>query len=335
MSKFDATGNPVPALKGVSNVNGTSTVDIWADPSTHALLVSATGGVAGTQYATNAAYADGDIGTMALAVRDDALSTLTEADGDYTALRTNSRGAQWIIPDGNLTVIGAGSAGTANSGVMTVQGIASMTPVQVSQATGTNLHMVVDSGTVTTVSTVTTVTTLTGTTTLTPGTGATNLGKAEDGAHTSGDVGVMDLAVRNDTMADFSGSTNDYTPKSVSVKGQLLTANAPRPLKAQQITTITTSTSETTVLTQVASTFLDVYGVIVVNSSATASNIAFKDSTAGTTRFNIYVPAGDTRGFMLPMDAAVPQATVNTNWTATSSASVTSIIITMLAVKNV
>ena len=32
-----------------------------------------------------------------------------------------------------------------------------------------------------------------------PGTGATNLGKAEDAAHTSGDVGVLGLAVRNDT----------------------------------------------------------------------------------------------------------------------------------------
>jgi len=32
-----------------------------------------------------------------------------------------------------------------------------------------------------------------------PGTGATNLGKAEDSAHTTGDVGVMVLGVRNDT----------------------------------------------------------------------------------------------------------------------------------------
>lgn len=40
----------------------------------------------------------------------------------------------------NATVIGAGSAGTANAGVLTVQGIASMTPVQVSQATAANLN---------------------------------------------------------------------------------------------------------------------------------------------------------------------------------------------------
>lgn len=117
--------------------------------------------------------------------------------------------------------------------------------------------------------------------------------------------------------------------------GKQVVVGSIRDLKANQITTITSSTSETTVLTAVASTFLDVYGVICVNSSATATNVSFKDSTSGTTRFNIYIPAGETRGFMLPESAAVTQATVNNNWTATSSASISSLIITMLAVKNI
>jgi hypothetical protein len=42
-----------------------------------------------------------------------------------------------------------------------------------------------------------------------PGTGASNLGKAEDAAHTTGDVGVMALAVRKDTAAASSGTTGD------------------------------------------------------------------------------------------------------------------------------
>ncbi len=37
-----------------------------------------------------------DTGVMALAVRDDALTTLTPVDGDYTQLRTNSTGALWV-----------------------------------------------------------------------------------------------------------------------------------------------------------------------------------------------------------------------------------------------
>ena len=53
-----------------------------------------------------------------------------------------------------------------------------------------------------------------GVTSVVPGTGATNLGKAEDAAHSSGDVGVMSLAVRNDTLAALAGTEGDYAPVS-------------------------------------------------------------------------------------------------------------------------
>lgn len=158
---------------------------------------------------------------------------------------------------------------------------------------------------------------------------------AEDAASASGDIGVFTLGVRNDTVADTTNANGDYTQFSTDVKGHTLTANAPRLLKVQQTTTITASTAETTILTAVASTFLDVYGVIVANTSATAEQVTFKDATAGTTRFVLEIPAGDTRGFMLPIDAAHNQAAVNNNWTATCGTSLTSIFITMLAVKNI
>lgn len=116
--------------------------------------------------------------------------------------------------------------------------------------------------------------------------------------------------------------------------GSLVAVNSVRELKGNQITTITTSTSETTIITAVASTFLDLYGLIVSNTSASACNVAIKDATAGTTRMTIAVPAGDTRGFMLNESGGHNQATVNNNWTATCSASVTSIIITALFVRN-
>lgn len=116
--------------------------------------------------------------------------------------------------------------------------------------------------------------------------------------------------------------------------GKQVFVNSIRDLKLVQQTTITASTAETTVLTAVASTFLDVYGVIVTNTSATVTKVTFKDATSGTTRFVIEVPATETRGFMLTESAAVPQATVNNNWTATCGTSVSSVEITMLAVKN-
>lgn len=49
-------------------------------------------------------------------------------------------------------------------------------------------------------------------TSITPGTAASSLGKAEDAAHTSGDVGVMSLGVRKDTAAQTAGTDGDYCP---------------------------------------------------------------------------------------------------------------------------
>ena len=60
-------------------------------------------------------------------------------------------------------------------------------------------------------------------TSIVPGTGATNLGKAEDAAHSSGDTGVMPLAVRNDAPAALGGSDGDYAPLQVNSAGSLYT----------------------------------------------------------------------------------------------------------------
>jgi trimeric autotransporter adhesin len=58
-------------------------------------------------------------------------------------------------------VAGGGTAGTAATGVLTVQGIAAMTPLLVTATFSAPQHIIVDSGTLTTVSTVTAVTSIT------------------------------------------------------------------------------------------------------------------------------------------------------------------------------
>lgn len=63
-------------------------------------------------------------------------------------------------------------------------------------------------------------------TSIIPGTGATNLGKAEDAAHTSADVGVMALAVLTATPANRSGTDGDYEPLQVHI-GHLWVAPPP------------------------------------------------------------------------------------------------------------
>lgn len=56
-----------------------------------------------------------------------------------------------------------------------------------------------------------------------PGVGATNLGKAEDAVHASGDVGVMSLAVRQDATAPLAAD-GDYTPLQTNASGELKVA---------------------------------------------------------------------------------------------------------------
>lgn len=63
--------------------------------------------------------------------------------------------------------------------------------------------------------------TLTSVSAVTPGVGATNLGKAEDAAHTTGDVGVMVLGVRNDDGTPLAGSNGDYIPVTTDSTGAL------------------------------------------------------------------------------------------------------------------
>lgn len=55
-----------------------------------------------------------------------------------------------------------------------------------------------------------------------PGTGATQLGKAEDAPHTTGDVGVLVLGVRNSTHASRVNTDGDYTAIALDEEGCVL-----------------------------------------------------------------------------------------------------------------
>ena len=77
-----------------------------ANSATNPIFVQATDGTAvgilpGTGAtnlgkAVDSAAGASDVGVAALAVRDDALTTLTPVDGDYVRLRTDSQGSQWV-----------------------------------------------------------------------------------------------------------------------------------------------------------------------------------------------------------------------------------------------
>jgi len=220
-------------------------------------------------------------------------SGTTSASTLRTSLATDSAG-----------IITTGTAGSASSQVVTVQGISSMTPLTVAS------HAVTNAGTFA-------------------------VQAAGDVAHDSADSGSPvkvggQARTTNPTAVADADRSNFITDKL----GKQIVVSAIRDLKGITQTQISNSTSETTIVGQVASTFMDIYGLVLANTGSTATTVTIKDSTGGTTRAKVYVPAGDTRGFMLDPGAAIPQATVNNNWTATCSAATTAMEVTAMWVKN-
>ena len=122
---------------------------------------SDTGTIAGAVKAEDAAHSSGHTGIPFWGVRNDSASTsLSDTNGDYTPIATDSNGRLFI---------------NAISSIFSV----------------------------------------------TPGTGSTNLGKAEDVAHASGDTGVAVWARRIDTPATSGGTDGDYVTFNSDAAGYL------------------------------------------------------------------------------------------------------------------
>jgi hypothetical protein len=157
-----------------------------------------TGGGGGTEYVVNAAAPADPTGTATLMERDDALTTLTEIEGDWTNLRSDSTGALWVR-DTNLDDVIAGSevqvdiVGALPAGTAAIGKLAANSGVDIGDVDVTSIV---------------------------PGTGATSLGKAEDAVHGSGDTGLMTLAVRNDAGTAMAAD-GDYIPLMANASGAL------------------------------------------------------------------------------------------------------------------
>lgn len=82
----------------------------------------------GTQYAVDAALGATPTGTLAIGIRDDALSALTPVEGDAVGLRVDANGALWTIPSGTVTIqeasaidVSAATVTVDNAGTFAVQ----------------------------------------------------------------------------------------------------------------------------------------------------------------------------------------------------------------------
>lgn len=164
--------------------------------------------------------------TVGVSLRKTASGGSVEAGTSTDPLRCDPTGTTTQPVSGTVAATQSGAwALTANQSVNVAQ-INGVTPLMGNGASGTGASRVTIANDstgilagVTTVSTVTNVATIG--TSVTPGTAAANLGKAEDAVHTSGDVGVMALAVRNDSVAALAGTTGDYIPLTTDSTGRV------------------------------------------------------------------------------------------------------------------
>lgn len=191
---------------------------------------------------------------------------VTVSSGSITVTQGTS---PWVISGAVtntvLSVVGGGAEATAqrvtiandSTGVLTVK-----------QATGSNLHMVVDSGTITTVSTVTAM-----------GTGTTGPMKAEDVAHATGDQGFPAWGVRNDNGATTYGADQDYYPLAVDASGRtLITQKSP----TGTLTSVASSATSVTVLAANSARL----GATIVNESTQTLYVKF-GATASATSYTV------------------------------------------------
>lgn len=223
--------------------------------------IAVTGGGGGTQYAEDAVHASGDTGTLALVVRKDTATQLAGTDGDYSVLITDVNGRLHVLDQNSAailtslqliddTVITDDAAFTPATTKVIMAGFEfnDTTPdsvnegdagaarmssnrnqyVQIRDNAGNERGLNIDaSGRLTAILAANSGIDIgdVDVISIIPGTGATNLGKAEDGAHTSGDVGVMLLGVRSDTPnVALAGTDGDYTPLSLYRTGAVRVA---------------------------------------------------------------------------------------------------------------
>jgi len=161
------------------------------------------------------------------------------------------------------------------------------------------------------------------------GTGATNLGKAEDAAHTTGDVGVMALGVRASSPTERSaGPTDgDYEPFGTNEVGAVWVTVTPS-ANGGASTLNSTSSDGGTALTNSAQAIKASAGTLkgyyIYNPNSSAQFVQFYNTasgsvTVGTTNplFMLTIPATSAANLWMTDGIAFGTAM---SWSATSTA---------------
>ena len=115
---------------------------------------------------------------------------------------------------------------------------------------------------------------------MTPGSSATNLGKAEDAVHASGDVGVEILGVRVPaTPASQTSANGDYGALAINTEGKLVVSVGAADELGWQANPVTLTTTTSTALKAAAGAGIRNYisDITIANTSATGVRVDILD----------------------------------------------------------
>lgn len=307
MASAPRDDNRIPSLVGASSSDASVPVVVYADPTTHRLLVDSSGGSgsSATQVVVTSGTVNINTGTIYVKIEDTAGNSITSTGNALDVNLKNAIGGTVSVTSGNITV----------GGTVTIQSTVSNLPV-----IGT---IVVSSGTVNVA--------LIAPGSNTVGTMSVIGNVASDSVDSGNPIKIGGQARTSNPTAVAEG---DRVNAIFDKLGKQITVGAVRELKAQQYTSIYNSTATTTIVTAgAAGVFNDVYGIVITNRTASANIVTIQDAPSGAVDLIFEVPAADTRGLMLPVDSAIPQDGAATSWVAKCS-SAGSIEVTVLYVKN-
>lgn len=172
-----------------------------------------------SEKAEDSAHSSGDVGDYVLAVRADARPTgaNVSADGDYASFFVNANGELYVKDTDAAALLTTIDADTSAIAV----DIAAIETELLDQGTTLDSILSDTNAIVVDVAAIEAELLAQGLTLDSIESELQGLSHLEDAAHTSGDAGMMSLAVRNDTLASLVDTDGDYAPLQVDADGAL------------------------------------------------------------------------------------------------------------------
>lgn len=221
--------------------------------------------------AEDAGHTSGDVGVMALGVRNDSSTVLATTDLDYAPLSLTSAGmvqVGLVMPGSVAGALGKQEDAVHNSGDVGVAtwGVRNDSLSALTSTDGDYSPFSTDS---------------LGRLFINGGSGASSLGKAEDAAHTSGDVGTMALGVRADAPAVTGGTDGDYVALGVNAQGAQWHTQTPSTVGGLTINRVISAASTNS--TSVKGSAGNLYGWYITNVNAAARYVKLYNKATGPT----------------------------------------------------